>query len=63
MCQGVCEATGPNKHETSSWNMISLQVSGGMLKAGGVDLYLKRAILLSRMHNLHDFFVLKFFVA
>ena len=35
--------------------MISLQVFGGMLKAGGVVLYLKTAILLSRMHNLHDF--------
>lgn len=51
MCQGVYEATGPNKHKTS-WNMISLQVCWGMLKAGGVVLYIN--ILLSRMQNLYD---------
>ena len=59
ICQGVYEAIGPNKHETS-WNMISLQVCGGgvgMQKAGEVVLYIN--LLLSRVQNLHDIFILK----
>lgn len=54
--QGVCEGTGPGKHGISSWNIISLQVFGGMLEAGGIISYLKmNVIFLSRMQNLHEF--------